>query len=153
MPPQVYNVLFVCAGEPARGLIAQAILNRLAGDRFQAWCATSETREVHPQAVELLKTHRLWSGQRGMRCEQFTGSEAPAMDFVISVGDKLPEAAWNQFSNRPVRAQWRITDPAAIKSDLVKSKAAFRHAFSELENRIKLFVLVWGSPRSRTLAA
>jgi len=88
-----------------------------------------------------------------MRCEQFADAEAPPMDFVISVGDKLPETVWSRFANHPVRAQWRITDPTAIKGDLVRCKLAFRHAFSELENRIKLFVLVWGSPRSRTLAA
>lgn len=154
MPPQVYNVLFVCAGEPSRGLIAQALLNRWAGDRFHAWCATSETGETHPLTVELLKSHQLWNGQQGVGCEQFTGGGAPVMDFVISVGEKLPEGLWNRFPDSPVKAQWRITDPAAVKGDSVSCKAAFRRSFTELENRIKLFVLAWGNSfKSRTLAA
>ncbi len=153
MPPQVYNVLFVCAGDPARGLMAQAILNRLAGDRFQAWCTTEENTAVHPLAVQILKSNHSWNGQRAMRYEQLSGTEAPQMDFVISVGERPPDAAWSRFANHPVRAQWRITDPAAFAGDPIKCKAAFRHAFSELENRLKLFVLVWGSPRSRRLAA
>jgi len=153
MPPRVYNVLFVCAGESARGLMAQAILNRLAGDRFQAWCTTSDRGEAHPLTVELLKSNRLWDGQHGMRYEQFVSSAAPAMDFVISVGEKPPDSVWNRFADHPVKAQWRITDPAGVKGDAVMRKAAFRRSFVELENRIKLFVLVWGGAKSRTLAA
>jgi protein-tyrosine-phosphatase len=153
MPPRVFNVLFVCAGESARGLIAQALLNRLAPDRFQAWCATGDCGEIHPQTIDLLKAHRLWNGERCMRWEQFTGIVAPEMDFVISVGDKLPESVWNRFPNYPVKAQWRITDPASLKGDPMPRKAVFRRSVVELENRIKLFVLVWGSPKSRTLAA
>jgi protein-tyrosine-phosphatase len=154
MPPQVYNVLFVCADESARGLIAQAILNRWAGDRFRAWCTSGEAAEVHPLAVELLKSHQLWNGQRGAQCEQFTGSSAPAMDFVISVGEKLPDGLWSRFPDSPVKAQWRITDPAAVKGDPVRCKAAFRRSFIELENRIRLFVLAWGNSfKARKLAA
>ena len=154
MPPQSYKVLFVCAGESARGLIAQAILNRWAGDRFQAWCATLDATEAHPLAVELLKSNQLWDGQRTTGCERFTDSSAPVMDFVISVGEKLPEGLWNRFPDSPVKAQWRITDPAAVKGNPVLCKAAFRRSFSELENRIRLFVLAWESSfRSRTLAA
>lgn len=154
MPPQVYNVLFVCTGEPSRGLIAQALLNRWAGDRFHAWYATGEAAESHPLAVDLLKSHQIWNNQQGVRCEQFTGSTAPVMDFVISVGEKLPESLWSRFPDSPVKAQWRITDPAAVKGDSVRCKAAFRRSFTELENRIKLFVLAWANSfKSRTLAA
>lgn len=73
-PPQTYKVVFVCAGESARGLIAQAILNRWAGDRFHAWCAvTGETGEVHPLTIALLKSNQLWTGQQDVGCEQLTG--------------------------------------------------------------------------------
>jgi arsenate reductase len=154
MPPQTYNVLFVCAGESARGVLAQAILNRWAGEKFQAWCAAGETAEVHPLAVELLKSNQLWNGQQSAACEQFIGDSAPVMDFVISVGEKLPEGLWNRFPDSPQKAQWRITDPAAVKGDPVLCKTAFRRSFTELENRIKLFVLAWGNNfKSRTLAA
>lgn len=154
MPPQVYNVLFLCADDSARGIIAQAILNRWAGDRFRAWCMSGEGAEVPPLAVELLKSNQLWNGQRGAQSEQFTGSAAPAMDFVISVGAKLPESLWSRFPDGPVKAQWRITDPTAVSGDPVRCKAAFRRSFTELENRIKLFVLAWGNSfKSRKLAA
>ncbi|GEM_PF-6871490 len=152
MPPRVFNVLFVCAGECARGLIAQALLNRLAPEKFRAWCAPNDC-EIHPQTIDFLKANRLWNDERCMRAEQFTGVVAPAMDFVISVGDKLPESVWNRFPNHLVKAQWRITDPAGVKGDPMPRKAVFRRSLVELENRIKLFVLVWGSPKSRTLAA
>jgi protein-tyrosine-phosphatase len=154
MPPQAYNVLFVCAGESARGLMAQAILKRWADERFHAWCATGDGGEVHPLAVELLKSNQLWNDQRGVECEQFTGASAPVMDFVISVGYKLPEGLWERFPDSPIKAQWHITDPAAVKGDPVRCKIAFRRSFTELENRIKLFVLAWGNSfRSKSLAA
>lgn len=154
MPPQPYNVLFLCADDSARGIIAQAILHHWAGDRFRAWYTTGETTEVNPLAIELLKSHQLWNAQRGTHSDQFTASAAPPMDFVISVGAKLPESLWSRFSTSPVKAEWRITDPAAVKGDPVRCKAAFRRSFSELENRIKLFVLAWGNSfKSRRLAA
>lgn len=155
MTSQVYNVLFVSFGESARGLIAQAILNHWAGEGFQAWCATDHDNQVNPLAVELLKSNQLWNGQRGMNFEQFLDSSlAPLIDFVISVGDRLAESLWNAFPGSPVKAQWPITDPAVVKGDLVRCKAAFRRAFSELENRVKLFALVWdNSSRAKILAA
>ena len=76
--------------------------------------------------------------------ERFVGESAPVMDFVISVGDKLPAVWWKKFPGSPIEAQWRITDPLVSIIDPMERKARLRRAFVELENRTKLFALVWG---------
>ena len=139
-----YRVLFVSWGDSARGLIAQALLEKWNGERFRSWCASLHGQPGHPLILGLLESHRLWKDHESEPLERFVGESAPVMDFVISVGDKLPAVWWKKFPGSPIEAQWRITDPLVSKIDPMERKARLRRAFVELENRTKLFALVWG---------
>lgn len=144
MNSKVYNVLFLCVGNSARSIMAEAILNRRGRGRFRTFSAGSDPKgEVDPLAIQLLKTFDFpTEGLSSKSWREFARPESPQMDFVISVCDKptleLPEV----LAGNPVRAHWGITDPAAAPGDLVDRKNAFRRAFCELENRISLFILL-----------
>ena len=149
MPPQIYQVLFVCAGEPTRGVVAHALMDRWGGDRFRASSASlGAAAEVDPLTIELLKARRLWRDQSCAKCDELIGDSGPAFDFVISVGERIPDSIWNRFPHHPVKAHWRITDPIAAKvGDLRLRKTGIARTFTELENRIRLFILAQRKPR------
>ena len=147
MAHRAFNVLFVCERNSARSLMGEALLNRFGGDRFQAFSASTEPdAPVHPMTIEMLKGSGLPSSnltQKGL--SEFTMPSAPRMDFVIVIG-KEADALPKNFPGKPFVARWGITNPVEAGGDLVKQKLAFRRAFRELENRIRLFVLVRHQP-------
>jgi len=139
--PHTYNVLFLCTGNSARSIMAEAILNRIGGGRFNAYSAGSHPKgEVHPQAFGLLA--RLGYGAAGFRSKswsEFANAEAPKMDFVFTVCDNAASEVCPVWPGQPMTAHWGVPDPAAAEGDDAKITDAFRDAYATLQRRIELF--------------
>jgi arsenate reductase len=141
MAQRALNVLFVCEGNSTRSIMAEALLNRFSDGRFKAFSAGTEPdAELNPLTLELLNGIGIpVADLRPKSIREFASPSAPRMDFVISIGKNTAAAL---LPGNPFRAQWGISDPGASDGDAVARKFAFRRAFRELENRIRLFVLV-----------
>ena len=137
-----YNVLFLCTGNSARSILAEAVLNRWGGGQFRGFSAGSHPKgAVHPLALELIK--RLgWpaEGLRSKSWDEFSGPGAPHLDFVITVCDKAAAEVCPYWPGQPTSAHWGMPDPAAAEGNDVERNFAFRQAFNALETRIKLFL-------------
>lgn len=143
MATPVYHVLFLCTGNSARSIMAEAILNRLGRDRFRAFSAGSlPTGEVHPLALAQLQVLGLpWEAARSKGWEAFTGEDAPRMDFVFTLCDKShQEACAIGWPGDPITAHWGIPDPAAVRGTPEEQAHAFNLAFLQLQSRITLFL-------------
>ena len=140
-PERPYNVLFLCTGNSARSILAEAILNRLAKEKFVAFSAGSHPRgEVNPHALALLR--RLGFPTESLRSkswEEFSGPGAPQLDFVFTVCDNAANEVCPVWPGQPMTAHWGVPDPAAVEGDKKEILAAFRDAFSALQRRIELF--------------
>lgn len=137
-----YNVLFLCTGNSARSILAEALLNHWGEGRFRAYSAGSQpTGRVNPIAVELLQQMKLpAAGVRSKSWEEFAaGTGAPALDFVFTVCDSAAGEACPVWPGQPMTAHWGVADPAAVQGDETAKWLAFRQAFRELENRIRIF--------------
>jgi arsenate reductase len=141
MADRVHNVLFLCTGNSARSILAEALLNHWGGGRFRAFSAGSLPKgQVHPLAIELLQwTNLPTEGLRSKSWDEFAAPDAPRIDFVITVCDNAAGEACPVWPGMPMTAHWGVADPAAVEGDAAKG-AAFRKALAELEARIKLFV-------------
>lgn len=144
MAQRTLNVLFLCVGNSARSIMAEALLDRFGRGKFTAFSAgTHPTGEVHPLALELLRHHDFSCERfRSKPWTEFLGPTAPRLDFVISVCERPDDEVWNAWPYNTVKAHWRITDPATVEGSAIERRNAFRHTFRELENRIKLFALL-----------
>ncbi|HEU4486816.1 MAG TPA: arsenate reductase ArsC [Povalibacter sp.] len=138
-----YNVLFLCTGNSARSILAEALLNHLGAGRFHAFSAGSFPKgRVNPAAIELLERTGLPTGNlRSKSWDEFAAPGAPPIDFVITVCDNAAGEVCPVWPGKPMTAHWGIADPAEVEGDAQKA-AAFRKALTELEARIKLFVNV-----------
>lgn len=137
-----YNVLFLCTGNSARSVLAEAALRRWGKGDFQAFSAGSQPKgEVHPLTLDLLRELRLpLEHMRSKSWNEFAGPGAPRLDFVFTVCDNAANEVCPIWPGQPMTAHWGVADPAAVSgSDIVK-RAAFNRAFRELEARVKLFV-------------
>jgi arsenate reductase len=137
-----YNVLFLCTGNSARSILAESLLNHWGEGRFRAYSAGSQpTGRVNPIAVELLQQMKLPAAAlRSKSWEEFAaGSGAPALDFVFTVCDSAAGEACPVWPGQPMTAHWGVADPAAAQGDETAKWLAFRQAFRELENRIRIF--------------
>jgi len=136
-----YNVLFLCTGNSARSILAEAITNQLGGDKFKGWSAGSDPKgEVNPHALFLL--NRLGyptSGLRSKSWSEFAKADAPALDFVFTVCDNAANEVCPVWPGQPITAHWGIPDPAAVSGDEKRIIAAFRDAYATLHRRIELF--------------
>jgi protein-tyrosine-phosphatase len=144
MAQRALNVLFVCEKNSVRSVLAEALLNRFSDGRFQAFSAGLEPdTELHPLTVEILRAGGLAaSSMKPRSVHEFATPAAPRMDFVICMGKNMAPAVRGLPGN-PMRAEWGISDPAKSEGgEALPPKLAFRRAFRELENRIRLFVLV-----------
>lgn len=141
LPERVFNVLFLCSGNSARSIMAEALIGQWGGGRFRAFSAGSHPRgAVHPLTLELLASLGLpTDGLRSKRWEDFAGPDAPKLDFVFTVCDAAAGELCPTWPGQPMNAHWGIPDPAAAEGDELARLAAFRAAFRQLENRIKLF--------------
>jgi arsenate reductase len=138
---QVLNVLFLCTGNSARSILAEAILNSVGKGRFKAYSAGSHPAgQVNPFAIELLQKNRLpTEGLASKSWDEFAVSGAPRLDFVITVCDNAAGEVCPVWPGQPMTAHWGVPDPAAEEgSDEIRRKAFFA-AFNRLQNRILLF--------------
>ena len=141
MSDRVYNVLFLCTGNSARSILAEAILRQEGAGRFQAFSAGSHPKaEVNPLALKELEYAGLpTDGLRSKSWDLFAEPDAPQMDFVFTVCDSAAGEPCPLWPGQPVTAHWGIEDPAAVEgSDLEKARA-FSLAFRYLKTRISLF--------------
>jgi arsenate reductase len=142
MPDRVYNVLFLCTGNSARSIIAEAILNRIGQGRFRAFSAGSQPKgQVNPHALALLKAlHHDTSGLRSKSWSEFAKPGAPALDFVFTVCDNAAGEACPVWPGQPMTAHWGIPDPAEAKGSPAEIALAFKDAYRMLNQRIGIFV-------------
>ena len=143
MSGRAYNVLFLCTGNSARSIMAEAILNTNGGGRFKAFSAGSHPKgNVHPYALDLLGTLNIETGfARPKSWDEFAGPEAPKMDFVFTVCDAAAEAC-PLWPGRPMGAHWGVPDPAAARGTEGEIRAAFSEAYRVIEDRISMFTTV-----------
>lgn len=139
--PDHYNVLFLCTGNSARSIMAEAIMNSKGRPRFTAYSAGSRpTGRVRPEALSELQAAQLpTTGLRSKSWEEFAKPDAPKMDFVITVCDNAANEVCPVWPGHPMTAHWGIPDPAAV-SGTEKVQRAFRDAFLLLDRRIDLFL-------------
>lgn len=142
MQHKTYDVLFLCTGNSARSILAEALLNALGGGRFRAYSAGSHPRgEVHPRALELLRSLGLPIAElRSKSWDEFAGAGAPALDFVFTVCDKAAGEVCPLWPGQPMTAHWGIEDPAAVSGSEAQIERAFRDALQVLRRRIELFL-------------
>jgi len=140
--PRPYEVLFLCTGNSARSILAEASLRRLGGARFRAHSAGSHpTGRVHPMALELLRARGFdTSGLRSKRWDEFARPGAPALDFVFTVCDAAAGESCPVWPGQPMRAHWGVEDPAAFEGPEEEQRRVFRRVSVELERRIELFL-------------
>lgn len=142
MSDQPFNVLFLCTGNSARSIIAEAILNREGQGRFKAYSAGSYPKgEVHPYALQLLKTanHDV-SAARSKSWDEFATPDAPKMDFVFTVCDDAANEACPVWPGQPMTAHWGVPDPAAVEGTDAEKHFAFADTYRMLNNRLSIFV-------------
>ena len=139
---QPLGVLFLCTGNSARSILAEAIMNARGAPHFRAYSAGSHpTGRVNPFALELLrKNHLPVENLRSKNWNEFSGPMAPRMDFVFTVCDNAAGEVCPLWPGQPVTAHWGIEDPAAVEGTEEDKHKAFFHAYSQLDNRIRLFL-------------
>jgi len=136
-----YNVLFLCTGNSARSILAEAILNRLGGGKFVAYSAGSQPKgEVNPHALRLLERFNYKIGDfRSKSWDEFAQPGAPPLDFVFTVCDNAAGEVCPIWPGQPMTAHWGIADPAAVEGSDVEIGKAFIEAYSKLNNRLSIF--------------
>ena len=140
-PDRAYNVLFLCTGNSARSILAEAILNKLGGGKFRAFSAGSHPKgSIHPQALALLKRRGYPVGDlRSKSWDEFSEAGAVALDFVFTVCDNAANEVCPVWPGQPMTAHWGTPDPAAVAGDDKAIERAFFSAFAMLQRRIELF--------------
>ena len=136
-----YNVLFLCTGNSARSILAEQLLNHWGAGAFRAYSAGSHPMGVvNPIALELLRHMKLpTAGLRSKSWDEFARPDAPRLDFVFTVCDSAAAEVCPVWPGQPMTAHWGVADPAAVEGPATQRWLAFRRAFRELENRIKIF--------------
>ena len=137
---RVYNVLFLCTGNSARSILAEAILNKEGAGRFRGFSAGSFPKgQVHPGSLKLLgELGYPTDGYRSKSWDEFAAPGAPPLDFVFTVCDAAAGEVCPAWPGQPMTAHWGIPDPAAAAPD--KQDRAFRDAYYALQRRIQLFL-------------
>ncbi|CAN2533345.1 Arsenate+reductase [Methylocapsa aurea] len=138
---KIYNVLFLCTGNSARSIIAEAILERVGAGRFKAFSAGSRPKgEVNPYAVAILERSGFKAdGYRSKSWSEFAEPGAPPLDFVFTVCDDAAKEECPYWPGQPMTAHWGLPDPAAVEGTEVEKHLAFADAFRMLNNRISIF--------------
>jgi protein-tyrosine-phosphatase len=137
-----FNVLFLCTGNSARSILAEAITNNLSisRGRFRGFSAGSHPKSSpHPMAVELLRDQKLSTeGLRSKSWDEFAAPGAPRLDFVFTVCDQAAAEVCPHWPGQPMTAHWGVPDPAAVTGSEEAQRKAFREAFIVLKRRIEL---------------
>lgn len=141
MTEPVYNVLFLCTGNSARSILAESILGRDGGGRFNPFSAGSHPRgAVNPFALRVLAAHGYpVDGFRSKSWDEFAAPRAPKMDFVFTVCDDAAGEVCPVWPGQPMTAHWGVEDPAAVEGTDIDKERAFNAAFRYLRNRISVF--------------
>ena len=144
MSKLTYNVLFICTGNSARSIMAEAILNQVGAGRFHAYSAGSHPAgQVNMHAIELLERNRFKTkGLHSKNWSEFAASDAPHMDFVLTVCDKAAGEVCPVWPGQPMSAHWGVEDPASVKGDEEAVRRAFTDAFMVLSRRIALLTVL-----------
>ncbi|MDP3010641.1 MAG: arsenate reductase ArsC [Methylococcales bacterium] len=139
MQDKVFSVLFLCTGNSARSIMAEAILNHVGKGRFQAYSAGSmPTGVVNPFALKQLeKENMILENPRSKNWNEFAQPDSPHLDFVITVCDNAAGEVCHVWAGQPITAHWGVFDPAAAEED--QKNIAFAQAFTILHRRIALF--------------
>lgn len=141
MSARPYNVLFLCTGNSARSILAEAILQRVGAGRFTAFSAGSQPKgEVHPVALHVLEllNHKV-DDFRSKAWDEFAAPGAPPLDFVFTVCDNAAGEVCPIWPGQPMSAHWGLPDPAAVTGNDAEIAAAFNETYRMLSNRISLF--------------
>ena len=142
MSDRVFNVLYLCTGNSARSIMAEAIMNKSGGGRFRAYSAGSHPKgSVHPSAAALLASFGYATADlRSKSWNEFAAPGAPALDFVFTVCDAAASEVCPVWPGQPMTAHWGVPDPAAVDGNEAEVKRAFHHAYIMLNRRISLFI-------------
>jgi arsenate reductase (thioredoxin) len=142
MTKRPINVLFLCTGNSARSILAEAILNEIGAPNFKAWSAGSQPKgEVHPHSLDLLRQsgHPV-GGLRSKSWDEFAVPGAPEFDFIFTVCDNAANEACPVWLGHPASAHWGIPDPAAEMGTEAEKRLAFAEAYRQMKNRISAFI-------------
>ncbi|MGO9742389.1 MAG: arsenate reductase ArsC [Roseiarcus sp.] len=142
MAERIFNVLFLCTGNSGRSIMAEAILRKLGGARFNAYSAGSHPKgAVNPFALkELERLEYPTDGLRSKSWDEFSGADAPQMDFVFTLCDDAASETCPVWPGQPMTAHWGIEDPAAVEGTGIQKERAFVTAARYIRNRISVFV-------------
>ncbi|HKI25278.1 MAG TPA: arsenate reductase ArsC [Candidatus Sulfotelmatobacter sp.] len=137
-----YNVLFLCTGNSARSIMAEAILNFRGRPNFNAYSAGSHpSGKVRPEALRQLEmAHIPTSGVRSKAWDEFSQPGSPKLDFVFTVCDNAAKEVCPVWPGQPMTAHWGVPDPAAVQGSEAEVERAFRETFFILDRRIRLFL-------------
>jgi arsenate reductase (thioredoxin) len=137
-----FNVLFLCTGNSARSIMAEAILNRAGQGKFRAFSAGSQPKgQVHPYTLDLLKKLNYdVTRLRSKNWKEFSGPDAPKLDFVFTVCDNAAQETCPIWPGQPMTAHWGVPDPAVATGNEAEVRLAFADALRMLTNRINIFV-------------
>ena len=140
MSDKVFNVLFLCTGNSARSVLAESILQKDGAGRFRSFSAGSFPKgQVHPMALEVLKAYGFpYEGFRSKSWDEFSGPDAPQIDFIFTVCDNAAGETCPIWPGHPMTAHWGIEDPAVVEGD--GQRDAFLEALRLLRRRIELFL-------------
>jgi len=141
MTDRPYNVLFLCTGNSARSIIAEALINQWGKGRFLGFSAGSHPKgEVNPIALQLLRKMNLpTAALRSKSWDEFAAPGAPPLDFVFTVCDNAAGEVCPYWPGQPMTAHWGVPDPAAVQGSDTEKWVAFRDTFRMLDNRIRIF--------------
>jgi protein-tyrosine-phosphatase len=142
MAEEIFNVLFICTGNSARSILAEAILNREWRGRFRAFSAGSHPKgRVHAYALDLLKRMNYpVESLRSKSWDEFAQAGAPALDFAFTVCDNAAGEVCPVWPGQPMTAHWGLPDPAAVEGSEAVKRAAFADTYRLLNNRISIIV-------------
>jgi arsenate reductase len=144
MEPRVLNVLFLCTGNSARSILAEAVMNDLSVGRgkFKGYSAGSHPKgAVNPFTLDLLqRSHISIEGLRSKSWDEFAKPDSPPLDFVLTVCDQAAGEACPYWPGQPVTAHWGMPDPAAVDGTDEQKRRAFADTLIALRRRIELFV-------------
>jgi protein-tyrosine-phosphatase len=141
MPERQFNVLFLCTGNSARSVLAEAILNKVGAGRFKAYSAGSQPKgKVHPRTLELLGGLGYdTGGLRSKSWDEFAKPGAPQIDFIVTVCDNAAGETCPVWPGKPMTAHWGVPDPADAAGTDAEIAMAFKEAYRKLSRRIEQF--------------